>query len=984
MQNRKIEHLEYEISLCLEKCSNGLKRFTFWSQISTLRRLLSDYLSLILLPEHCRDNLHIDVKGYVHLWNFTSSKSCLDSFRGIIKLDTDVSMLDYTKTTLNSIAIEVCNEFLHSIENIDSIPQKTLPGNRAVAIPVQDESFVKNPSRDSLMNAIKFVKSSCTLFVRGHSASGKTVMVSQVISKLMGDWSYTWLDLANVGTYEYDIFYSILCNFSETKKKHILVLDNAQAHPSMLRSIKGILEKLQNMYSTCIFVTIFVGWHSVDSIINQLYPRIRTFECDGNALNQKMVENSKFSMHATPILQNANGDAFIAFNTLKLFKQLGNAVNPNKLHEQIYQEYLGEYTYKLSSEAQTVLFHVAALGEFEIHAHKNYLAKISSKGLQELTNYSILRHYDSSSNERYYFVGHRSLSHVLVTYLRNILPEIADSPVDIAISYLKTEGDEQIYSTLERLDLEISRNEHILGNLWQAFMNVKTAFFKQMQNDLTWGNNIASMIFCADTLRGISFDSRSSSWWESISKLIRERWAPSPDYSSIQFIGEPTRFEWGITSEIRDFTEIKKRMLEEDLKFDVEPSMSAGSIDYLRFHNNWVLGLLLGFEGTALDFIDNELRSNYIKCAENMQLGDGSFYPQRVSWVTARVIMGLCECGLTYKDSIVRRACDWLIQQFNTQSHIIWDELSFMECGGWTSGTGTWNTNGQATLMCLSALLKAKYPISHSSDVQKVIDSIWKNRQKLREKRPEDVMWIIDTMVLAKKDLLQMKDEIGSLIQLINTKWDHAGKLADETNGESCEASFDALETMNLIWIILTDNIDTLLKGLKLDYSIYENKKRIFISYRRTEGGGSVFAQTIYYGLQKKYANDVFLDVVDLKRECDEFLPILEKAIENCSVFIVVLSDHVFDRCVAPDYNIEQDVLIREIRTALNNSKKVIAVYNGTTKDPDNLQIRSPEVYDIANSLRARNAVFYHSEAPIAPLNMISEIEDKIHTILTD
>lgn len=984
MHNKKIEKLEYDISVCLDKYSKGLKRLAFWCQIGTLRKLLSDYLTQVLLPEHCRDNLHIDSKGYIHLWDFTSSKSCFDSFRGGAELGTGVSMLDYVKTTLNLIAMEVCNEFLRGIEDIDSIQQKTLPGNRAIEIPRQDDSFVKNPSRDNLLNAIKSAKSSCSLFVRGDSASGKTVMVSQVISKIMGNWSYTWLDLANVGTYEYDIFYSILCSFSETKEKHVLVLDNAQAHPSMLRSIKGIIEKLQTMYSSCAYVTVLVGWHSVDSIINQLYPHIRTFECDGNALIQKMVESSKFSMNAAPILQNANGDAFIAFNTLKLFEQLGKAANLNRLHEQIYKEYLGEHTYKLSDEARTVLFHVAALGEFEIHAHENYLTKVSAKGLQELTNCSILRHYISSSNEKYFFAGHRSLSHVLVTHLRNILPEIADSPVDIAISYLKTEGDEQIYSTLERLDLEISRNEHILGNLWQAFMNVKTAFFKQLQNDLTWGNNIASMIFCADALRGISFDSRASSWWGKVSKLIRERWTPSPDYSSIRYIGEPTRFEWGITSEIRDFTEIKKRMLDEDFKFDVDPSMKADTIDYLRFHDNWVLGLLLGFEGTAPDFIDNELRSNYIKCAENMQLGDGSFYPQRVSWVTARVIMGLCECGLTYQDSIVRRACDWLIQQFNQQPRIIWEELSFMECGGWTSGTGTWNTNGQATLMCLSALLKAKYPISHSGDVQKVIDSIWKNRQKLCENRPEDVMWIIDTMVLAKKDLLQMKDEISSLIQLINTKWDHAGKLADETNEESCEASFDALETMNLIWIILTDNIDTLLKGFKLDYSIYENKKRIFISYRRTEGGGSIFAQTIYDGLQKKYANDVFLDVVDLKNECDEFLPILEKAVENCSVFVVVLSDHVFDRCVESEYNIVKDVLIREIRTALNNSKKVITVYNGKIKDPDDLQTRSPEVYEIAKKLRARNAVIYHSDQTNARVKMISEIEDKINTILTD
>lgn len=61
-------------------------------------------------------------------------------------------------------------------------------------------------------------------------------------------------------------------------------------------------------------------------------------------------------------------------------------------------------------------------------------------------------------------------------------------------------------------------------------------------------------------------------------------------------------------------------------------------------------------------------------------------------------------------------------------------------------------------------------------------------------------------------------------------------------------------------------NLEQLLKGLELDYSVSSEKKKIFISYRREEGGGSAFAQELYRALEQHFKNEVFLDVYDLKK----------------------------------------------------------------------------------------------------------------------
>ena len=69
----------------------------------------------------------------------------------------------------------------------------------------------------------------------------------------------------------------------------------------------------------------------------------------------------------------------------------------------------------------------------------------------------------------------------------------------------------------------------------------------------------------------------------------------------------------------------------------------------------------------------------------------------------------------------------------------------------------------------------------------------------------------------------------------------------------------------------------------------------IFISYRRD--GGMPVAESIYQSLCDEY--DVFLDIESLQN--GYFDSAITERIENCSDFIVIITETIFDRCTEPN-----------------------------------------------------------------------------------
>ena len=100
----------------------------------------------------------------------------------------------------------------------------------------------------------------------------------------------------------------------------------------------------------------------------------------------------------------------------------------------------------------------------------------------------------------------------------------------------------------------------------------------------------------------------------------------------------------------------------------------------------------------------------------------------------------------------------------------------------------------------------------------------------------------------------------------------------------------------------------------------------VFISYRRADG--TKVANEIYNALQEKY--DIFLDTESLTNGI--FSTEIKNKIENCSDFIILITETTFNRCNEPD-----DWILNESRLALLENKNIIPIFIGIKGFPNNV-----------------------------------------------
>lgn len=932
---------------------------------------LAKYLSTLLSPLFCIDynnNENFFLINNIEKINIPENLFEYDN--------SDNSNYDKLNKEIKKFSHQIVRIFTNNIiSECDTSDSELINLNHSTKNILDNKKVILTQKTKSIFNNIeKFNKT--PIIVIGNSSSGKTIAVAQAVTNCINIYnvSYTWIDLADVNV-EIEHF---LFTASDTIKnnKHIFIVDNAQSQPSKLTWLIKALEYIYKKYPQHEFSFVCISWRSAKSTIFTLLNKNTTIECMGDDIIKELIRVNNLNNQRDIILNNSAGDVLVAKSTINYFVTNNSFPDERSLAKMIYEDFINDAKLQIGTEEELVLYTLAALGEFEIHVRDNYLINISKEGYTTLLTHNLIRIYNTEDNHKYVSIGHRSLAHKICVHLATKLTN-EKPPLELAIEYLSTAGDKQILSTLERLDFELETGDKTFSELWQAFCRMKAYVTKQISDDATWGNNMASMIFAAEALSNMKFENGTLDLWSKTATEIRRKWSTTNNHKSIICLENES------TSELDDFeNSISKTMSEDEKLHNYPENMQSEKINYQKFHDNWLLGLLLGFEGFSIDNIGN--KENYIECAKEFQQTDGSFYPERVPWVTARVIMGLCLCGLSYSsDPIVMHACNWLVDQIKDQEEIQW-KVSKIKCGGWRSGTGTWNSNEQITLQCLVSLYMAQYPVNTITKTKKIVSEFWNNRKELEKQFKDeghqlDFMWITDVMLFDNRNPLELKDEIKEITDYLFKSWNTANIKSSEKDTESSDVSFMAKELIQIIWRLLQMNLEQLLKGLEIGYT--ENKeKKIFISYRRVDGGGSLFAQEIYKALNSKYPSDVFLDVYDLHDECREFNDILDTAIDTSKVVIAVISDHSFDRACNSNYNNNEDVLYNELNKAINIDKNIIVVYNNEVELPDDLRINL-DFYNVAKKLSEKNATFYKPSNQDAINILADEIINKIENL---
>jgi hypothetical protein len=272
--------------------------------------------------------------------------------------------------------------------------------------------------------------------------------------------------------------------------------------------------------------------------------------------------------------------------------------------------------------------------------------------------------------------------------------EGARPPGDVIWEYLKligTDAGSDLLRQMDEGDFPLTSEAAVssfFSPAWDLLFQLGETLDQRSDVDPTWGDNVGAAVFAAEALAELGHREQ----WSSVAGFVRRRWSYERPGELPEVRGEPT-------SEAQDFDEIRRCMVVEDQYFSmVRPPMPpCDDIDFDEFHRTWMLGVLLGFEGTALDR-SPELIDALKRTAAAVIHRDGYFYPRRVPWVTARVVLGLCRVGLTDQDDVVRRACDWLKRPVR-------DGGAYGEW--WKGGTGSWNRDEATTAMCVAALIRA-------------------------------------------------------------------------------------------------------------------------------------------------------------------------------------------------------------------------------------------------------------------------------------
>ena len=226
-------------------------------------------------------------------------------------------------------------------------------------------------------------------------------------------------------------------------------------------------------------------------------------------------------------------------------------------------------------------------------------------------------------------------------------------------------------------------------------------------------------------------------------------------------------------------------------------------------HRAWVLGLLLGAEGVAREPRKQRMKQ-LKKVAASVQMAEGGFYPLRVPWITARVLIGLAKAGESLESSrVVRDACDWLRRPFPEGPY---------RRGTWESGTGEWNTTLATTAMCVNALVRCGVPATDRC-VRAGSAYIEDNKSEWSAAGKEiDGAFAMETLLAVGVRWRELSGELENLISWARARepWLDVARLASEVHDESCKVSQVASSLVGIVWDTVRAELPLLLEGLSV------------------------------------------------------------------------------------------------------------------------------------------------------------------------
>jgi len=167
-------------------------------------------------------------------------------------------------------------------------------------------------------------------------------------------------------------------------------------------------------------------------------------------------------------------------------------------------------------------------------------------------------------------------------------------------------------------------------------------------------------------------------------------------------------------------------MKEEDTKdnyYTQSEKMKAENIDGTQMHNNYHYGLTLRIASSEKIQVLSEIKKVAIdKLIKSNNCLDeyGGWYPYRIPWITARILISFKECDQSDIDAnfmIIQRALESLIRRIYMEKY-------------WRSGVGIWVSKWESTALCLEALDRWDYVKQNETKIKKVLRHVIENQKE--------------------------------------------------------------------------------------------------------------------------------------------------------------------------------------------------------------------------------------------------------------
>lgn len=468
-----------------------------------------------------------------------------------------------------------------------------------------------------------------------------------------------------------------------------------------------------------------------------------------------------------------------------------------------YVQELFRYFIRTDNKEQLkIIYILAVLGTYEFETPVLFINNFGKLQLENITTAKMIG--------KSIFLAHRTVSNFIARYIEQESNCELYQRKEIIKKYINYIDNRKKWKALVHLIGENNKTDVLsVSPLWNLMYEFQNNLKRQTELDPTWDNTPSSMYFVISTAKMLGV---VDEYKEVINALC----------SNFPLHEGNVKIRYDILRTTNDFIKIKERMIEEDKIVEPSKYEFGKDIDLIRIHRNWLFGLLIGLKNILIDYGYKEMINAVESALINSQQNEGYWYPKRVPWVTARILIGLAEAGYSKKDECIKRGVSYLISEVRNCK--------------WEAHTGGWNNEFETSSLCLEALIKCG--IDCEKDLPKdVANYLLRNSQIWMSKDCE-----IDgaTTACSLIKILGIQDSLLSYINELAKRNIHnivgmTGRL-DYNSVQSCKTTQIAYYVIELCWYILEKDISSLLDDFitrsEQEMEVKDmNQIQVFISY---------------------------------------------------------------------------------------------------------------------------------------------------------